>query len=291
MLDHDFRRKGIGGSDVAAILKISPWQTPLGLYYYIKCGFRLPDSPTMKAGRDAEKIILDAYEKDYDIIIDRNPQLVDKKYPIFRGNADGINRQKGLLVEAKRAFKRSEWGKPGTTKIPNYYIVQCAYYAAIEDSEKIDIAAQFGFEGKETQEYYRYERNEKLENRLREKVADWWEKHIVQNVIPDPINECDDLNFIKGKIMHAPDSILDLYEKYKKLKPVLEEAQQIKNTIRQWAKKESKGALRVLFPDDSMLGTQVYVEQNTVDKQALKKSGIDLSKIIFKKKKLTWGLN
>jgi predicted phage-related endonuclease len=91
MLNHEVRRQGIGASQVATILGISPWETPLALYHYIKHGKMKKDNASMKNGRKQEKVILDAYEAEKHIALERNQQVIDKTCEIFRCNLDGIN--------------------------------------------------------------------------------------------------------------------------------------------------------------------------------------------------------
>lgn len=289
MLDHDFRRKGIGGSDVAAILKISPWQTPLGLYNYIKYGIKQKDNASMKAGREAEEGILRAYEALNNVVLERHKTIIDKECSIFRGNLDGFNEIPNIPVEVKRAFKRKGWGDSGSANIPNHYIVQCAWYAPILDSEKVDVAVKF--EAEEEIKYYSIPRNKPLEERMRDKAYAWWQKHIVKNIAPDPINDYDQHNFVDMKIIDAPDHILDLHDEYKKLLPAVKEAQELKEVIKAWANENCKGKLQVLFPDKSLLGRQYFTERKTVDTKAMKKSGINVDDFVVKSRSLSWRLN
>lgn len=290
MLNHEFRRKGIGGSDVATILGISPWQSQLALYHYIKeTGIATKDNSAMKYGREKEADILTQYEHDKDIPIERNQQIVDSSCEIFRGNVDGINRYKRVLVEAKTAFKRKGWGVKESDNIPIHYMAQCAYYAAIEDSEKVDIAVKFA--DTESIEYFIYNRNEKLEKGIRGKVLRWWENHIVEDHEPEPSCKSDYDDFVNVEIVDAPNHILSLYQDYKKLIPAAKEAKKIKEAIKKWANERCSGKMKVRFPDCSVLGVQSFKHNpDKIDAAAMQKDGLDVDKYTSKSRSLCFKL-
>jgi predicted phage-related endonuclease len=86
------RKQGIGGSDVASIMGISQWSSPLEIYNDKTCQelncSELSDY--LKRGIRVEKYILQEYSENTNTEIETNlPPLIDIKYPFMRGNADG----------------------------------------------------------------------------------------------------------------------------------------------------------------------------------------------------------
>jgi putative phage-type endonuclease len=55
------RRTGIGGSDIAAILGLSPWRTPLDVYRDKVDGAEQPETEAMRWGRLLEDVIAREY--------------------------------------------------------------------------------------------------------------------------------------------------------------------------------------------------------------------------------------
>ena len=85
------RKLGIGGSDVAPIMGLSSWSTPLDVYrdkisQELICEELSTD---LKRGIRVEKYILQEYSENTNEVIETNlPPFVDKEYPFMRGNAD-----------------------------------------------------------------------------------------------------------------------------------------------------------------------------------------------------------
>jgi len=58
---HALRRQGITASEIAAVLGISPWESPFSLYWRKVNDWGTDDNPEMSAGRRAERVIADWY--------------------------------------------------------------------------------------------------------------------------------------------------------------------------------------------------------------------------------------
>lgn len=291
MLNHEVRRQGIGGSDVGTIMwhmrpksrkhiHLFSHQTPLGVWDYIKYGVRGPDNNSLKNGRAKESIIIDDYEKINQLTLSRNDRIIDNVNPIFRGNVDARKEIIKLLFEAKTAWTCERWGKPGTSAIPASYLFQVLYYAAILNSQKIDVGVLFG-DAKDV-EYYPIDRNLKLESMIREICLEWWEKYIVGNKMPNPINQYDKDTYIDVARVHAPDKILTIYEKYKQLDKELsaawKEKEKLKEEIKHWSKANMKGKSLLLFPDGQALGRLYFSSKSKWHEDKLKADGIDIAK-------------
>ena len=98
------RKQGIGGSDVAAIMGLSPWSTPLDVYNDKISPVLVEEelNDDLKRGIRVEKYILQEYSETTNEAIEINlPHLIDKEYPFIRGNADAKVVGQNVLVEAK----------------------------------------------------------------------------------------------------------------------------------------------------------------------------------------------
>lgn len=229
------RKKGIGGSDVAAILGISPWRTALDVYND-KLSPVIEDEPNedMKRGIRAERYILEEYVETTGESVKTNlDTLVDKKYPFMRANIDAKVMDENVLVEAKSTKAPiSSW----SNGIPEYYKAQVAYYAMLADSERVDIPVLFsGW----TYACFTYWRDYEFEAKIKQSVIDFWEDHIVKGIPPEPqsleelkvaypIIDDELVKKADGHIRHIVSEFKEVSDQVKKLE---EEKESLKKTI------------------------------------------------------------
>jgi len=201
------RRKGIGGSDVAAICGLSKWKTPLEVYMD-KLGLADPieDNPSMLWGRLLEPIVRQRYadETGREVLVP-DEIIVHPKYKHMLANLDGATTDKRVL-EVKTARDAREWGEPGTDEIPQYYLLQVQHYMIVTGYEIADVAALIG--GSDFR-IYEIPADKELQSMIIEAEAEFWDK--VQNKIePDPISFADIQQKFKisvsGKVMQATEA-------------------------------------------------------------------------------------
>lgn len=152
------RTKGIGGSDIGAILGINPHSSPLKIYKQKVEGYKedLSDNIFIKKGKVLEDLILTKYVKPYIAKLGYEvgkPQfmIVNSDYPFFRANVDGIAYKKGedyrnnIIVEIKWVSEWSEtnWYKPEYCGIPASYYAQVQLYMAVTGARSALVCALF----------------------------------------------------------------------------------------------------------------------------------------------------
>ena len=106
--------------------------------------------------------------------------------------------------------------------------MQVAFYAAICDVPKLDIAVLIG--GQDFR-IYTYNRNKELEEKLIKIACNFWYNHIEKRIPPKCVNTRDTFNLFPQSNYHeivAEDNIL---EKWKELKTAKEEESRIADTI------------------------------------------------------------
>jgi len=218
---HEFRKQGIGGSDVAAILKCSKYATPLDIYHSKMPDYKYEegDNPRQKWGKLLENTILDQYTEQTGVPLVRQVRIIDKEYPYLRGNIDGwSNNDQKVLVDAKNTVRWQEWGEEGGDDIPLEYLCQIAHYARIINAEKVDIAVLLqGYDFR----IYHYERHATLEKELKERCLKFWKDHVLKCIPPPPISGNDVQNHIKciaGKTIIATKEIKSLVSKLRDVK-------------------------------------------------------------------------
>lgn len=129
---HDLRKTGIGGSDIAAIVGLSPWTSPFTLW--AKKTGRIDDSfvPSEAAewGTRLEDVILDAFaEKNPNLKLHRNVGTWAHRERAWQlANPDAIyENEDGRLgiVEVKTSRYEDDW----VNGVPPYYRTQVNWYA------------------------------------------------------------------------------------------------------------------------------------------------------------------
>ena len=135
---HEFRRKGLGSSEAAIILGVSPWRTAHQLLLE-KTGEVKPDFTgnfATERGKELEPKVRDAYNRMHGC----NTQPEKMIYPHFmpfRANADGIDRDKGKLIEIKCPGKKDhETAQAGG--VPEKYMPQCQWLMMVSGIRSMD---------------------------------------------------------------------------------------------------------------------------------------------------------
>lgn len=182
------RRSGIGGSDAAAIMGLSKWNTALDIYLE-KLSTEDPyddvSNSFMEWGNNLEPLIVRQFEK-----VTGNQCLIVKdqfRHPdhnFMLANIDAKLANENALLECKAVFSwysSKEWGEVGSDQIPEHYLIQCAHYAEVLDVDKVYIAVLlFGHDFR----VYQYNRNRILGNALIDKEKYFWHEHVLKGIPP-----------------------------------------------------------------------------------------------------------
>lgn len=141
------RLNGIGGSEAAIVMGLSPWRSKLELWTEkVTKNIIKRDSPVMSWGRKLEPVVRTEYaEKTGRSIVPIISQRTRPDYPFMIANIDGLiiddpngkvsECGQGVLeIKTKSAFERWEegWeeGKP-----PIYYTIQLQHYLFVNDKK------------------------------------------------------------------------------------------------------------------------------------------------------------
>src|SRR5512141_1477370 len=87
---HALRRNGIGASEVAAILGLSPWQSPYSLWHAKAHGWITDPSPEMQWGTAMEPVIRRQWAADHGIAVYTSGTWAHHSRPWQRCNPDGL---------------------------------------------------------------------------------------------------------------------------------------------------------------------------------------------------------
>lgn len=178
----------VGGSDVAALVGLSPWATPLSVYARIVSGDMGGDSPTLRRGRLLEDAVRRMYAEDNGVALLGPASLKHPKYANVRASLDDVGRRPGKgrhAVEIKTVWRNEagRWGEAGTDEIPDYYACQAAFYLGVGlevgalDEDTADVAAYLmGVE--ESPRVYRVRHEPDVYAWLMDAVQRFWRDHV-----------------------------------------------------------------------------------------------------------------
>jgi putative phage-type endonuclease len=228
------RPLGIGGTDIGAILGLSPYKTPLELWSELVSGEDAPnrDLIHLRFGQHAESFIASEYERATDhFTVKHAPTLFHKQHGFMFGHVDRFVVETpdtpavvdgcitaGKLLECKTssAYSKNDWGEPGTDQVPPLYLVQCAWYMAITECQSADLAVLIG---NSDFRMYTIERDLELEGLIVSHAQHFWFEHVLGQVPPTPINVQDAaLLFPKeseGLSVEADEKLLEAIRAYK----------------------------------------------------------------------------
>ncbi|MEU5668982.1 lambda-exonuclease family protein [Micromonospora sp. NPDC047753] len=159
---HKLRREGVSASEIAAVLGLSPWESPFSLFWQKRNGWETPDNEEMATGRRVEPVVADWWLDTHDphenltgaraglyAHPDRPWQLATPDRLIYRvcpgcdgaglagdvdtglgacpdclGRPAGTSGEVLAPLECKWTASWDGWGDPGTDDVPVYYRCQ-----------------------------------------------------------------------------------------------------------------------------------------------------------------------
>jgi len=146
------RKKGIGGSDAAAICGLSKWKTPVDIYLDKINENIIEEEPRdeFDRGNALESFVLGLFSNKIgkEVKIKKEPIKSEKNDFMF-ANIDGILEEEKALVEFKTSnySNKQEWEEIFSDKVPNDYLIQCHHYMnVVPNIEKVYIPVLFGSE-------------------------------------------------------------------------------------------------------------------------------------------------
>lgn len=185
-------RNGIGGSDIAALAGVHPYKTAADVYARLVANVEPTfDNARMALGRAMEGHIINEYCKAHEIdpaSLDRNPELVHPVQKWRRGEPDALIHSIRLGIEAKLVVSPRQhlrWGEVGTDKVPDEYLLQVHWYAALANTDRFVVVAFIEGDLRE----YEIPRDKELEQTLAEIGAKFMRDH-VEKQVPPPLDGC-----------------------------------------------------------------------------------------------------
>lgn len=177
------RSKVIGGSDIAAVMGLSRWRTPLALWAE-KTGRIKNDLSKFEAveiGTELEEFVSRKFTRKTGIALRvDNRTFTHKKYPYMVAHIDRWVTGQDAVFEAKTcsAWKEKEWGGED---IPTEYVLQLNWYLGIVGKKTGYIAVLIGgqkFDHKQIQF------DQDLFDKQVEAARDFMENYVLKDIAP-----------------------------------------------------------------------------------------------------------
>lgn len=189
----------LGGSDLAAVLGISPWKTPYQLWEE-KLDIA-PETETdelrekiLKRGKRLEPVVMEQLQDEYDLtVLGRNQVFTDPEHEWMRAEIDfeylapDGSTQNGD-VKTVNVFAAKDWGESGTDEVPAYYVAQFQWGLMVSGRTTCAVAALFGTD--DLRLYYVH-RDEEIIAMLRERSIAFWVNFVLRE-IPPPMFTAED---------------------------------------------------------------------------------------------------
>jgi putative phage-type endonuclease len=227
LINQDFsldRSKYIGGSDIGAILGLSPFRSPLEVWME-KTGKEVKklDSLPLRFGYFAEEFVASEYSRSTGFLLIHDKSIyVHPEYSFMSAHIDRFVLEGGAcaptrILECKSAnpFSLGDWGEVGTDQVPMSYLCQCLWYMAITNINIVDLAVLFG---NSDFRIYEISRDLELESTILQKANFFWNEHVLRDVPPPAMSEedCQTL-FSKGDPAKSVEAKIETLELRKRL--------------------------------------------------------------------------
>lgn len=187
----DERLRGIGGSDIAALLGLVGWESAYGLWL-TKTGMRPPvdETPMMTRGRYAELMLGQWFADQTGLALRKTGTWAIPEYDPETGrtwsrgwmrcNPDRFTSDGGG-VEFK-APDTDDWGNMWRRGPAEHAVAQARWCMAVTGCPHWYVVADGGKDGLR---WWRIDRDAGYERWMVERAADWWYRHVVDGDPPD----------------------------------------------------------------------------------------------------------
>lgn len=179
------RTQGVGGSDVAAIMGLSPWKTATQLWLEKTRRVEpedISDKPHVRFGNQMEPLIRDWYHGEHPDRTVRRVNAICKSIerPWAQASLDYEVRDGGEwgILEMKTARSAKDWADG----VPDHYLTQVTHYMSVTGRRFADVAVFF----RDSCEYraYRVERDEEDVSAVVSAVDSFWHDFVEADVMP-----------------------------------------------------------------------------------------------------------
>lgn len=203
------RKSGIGGSDIAAVLGLSPWRSAVDVWLD-KTGQAPDEAPAnqdalywgtvledivareyaQRTGRCLQRVNATLRHPQHDWMIGNIDRAVVAAGSRARPSAAGLlGAERILECKTTSAYKAGDWAGPdGGDAMPVYYAAQVMWYMAISGLDVADVAVLIGGQRYAVRTV---ERDDETIRALIERAEGFWRHHVLGGIAPEPTSARD----------------------------------------------------------------------------------------------------
>jgi putative phage-type endonuclease len=271
------RRKGLGGSDAAAVVGLNPYKSSVHVYLD-KIGELPPieDNERMRIGRDLEDYVARRFMEATGMKVRRrNAILQHPEYDFMLANVDRliVGKNEGLECKTTNSYAKKDWEED----IPVHYEIQCHHYMAVTGYDAWWIAVLIG---NEKVVYKRIERDETVIEDLINAEKYFWENYVEKRQMPAPDGSDEASEIIKDLYPDVEpttitlDHMKDRMSRYDEVVELYKELEKEKKQIEQEILKEMQESQIAYIGERKVKRT--LINQKRIDSKRLKEEKPEL---------------
>jgi putative phage-type endonuclease len=277
---HD-RRGYIGGGNIAGILGVSPYKTPLQEYLTITEGDAptTPEQEAFFARRKAlEPFALDLFRQQQPgrDVARANERYDDPEHPFIKAEIDAeTDNGENIEIKTVHPLAAKDWGPAGEDEIPVYVTAQAMHGLMVTGRAVCFPVAMIGFDDFRV---YRIERDDETIAAMRARELAFWHDHVETLTPPDPADSADVQRLFArdaGTPIEATGEILEAFNRLRELKAQLKGDEAEAETLSERIKVYMRDAA-VLTANGTPLATWKTQTARRLDQQAFAAAHPDL---------------
>lgn len=178
------RMLGIGGSDIGAVVGMSPYSTALDVYEQkLRLAPPKPMNMPMLLGRLMEPIVAALYEMQEGVKLFKPGFQRHPVHPWVLGTPDRlvVGQRKGVELKTTAAHNARRWGEAGGDEVPEEHTCQSHWYMPLVEMDAWDVAVLIG--GSDFRVYHLYG-DQRFERALFDRGDVFWHEHVMKAVPP-----------------------------------------------------------------------------------------------------------
>jgi putative phage-type endonuclease len=283
------RMKGLGGSDMGAVLGVSKFKTPVDVFLG-KMGQKqiFTNDLPLKFGTYMEAFVCNEYEaRTQRSTIRHNRQLTSDKFPYLVGNVDRlvvpegkriaatpqgrIITDRGMEAKTASAYGGADWGDEGSDEVLPEYRIQCEVYMMLTGCSMWDLAVLIG---NHAFKVYEMKSDPELSLMIREAAIEFWEKYVLTKTPPPPTCERDVArlfpNSREGRKLQADVQMRKLFEQLKASRAALAGAEAASEAVEVAIKAAMGDAEELVDGSDVLVSWKSSAGRRSIDSKVLK---------------------
>lgn len=203
----EWRRGGIGGSDIGAVLGVSKFRTPFDVWVDKVHGRAHFDTPDTRRGNHLEPGIASWWSEESGRAVEKADGIEHPKHPWARCTPDyyaTTAEGQPLILSIKSPRRSDGWGEPGSEAVPLEYYLQVQWELMIAGALLRPATGEIVALIHGELARYPIAPNLDVQRGAFEKARDFWERHIVTKE-PPPLDSGESVGpWLAKKFAAAP---------------------------------------------------------------------------------------